>query len=297
MSTPSQSIEELKRQYNECGFKTGFCINNFPLLLELAEQFIAAHASQTAEPNGIIELAICEEITKRREKGLWKYGVGVERTDLTISQWLQHAKEEAMDLAIYLERIKREITAAHASQTATHEKQVAELKEQNAILQSQVDNADVNLEQSRLNGKHLLDKSQKQTAELERKLAEALDEIDRLRFACSGHQLDAGLLRNTLFAAEAHIGVLRKALEYYNGAPWAENRTGYWAQSNYADVAEKALASSPDPTLKDRVVEVLKLCGSVIPCLEVRSWPPGHLMKKEAIDGIRSLLTELGEQP
>lgn len=55
----------------------------------------------------------CEEtvITKirlRRLAGLTKYGVGVERTDLTRLQWLVHAQEEAMDLAVYLQRLIEE---------------------------------------------------------------------------------------------------------------------------------------------------------------------------------------------
>jgi hypothetical protein len=47
-------------------------------------------------------------VTKHRQRaavGLKKYGVTTERTDLTISQWLQHAQDEAMDLAIYLQRL------------------------------------------------------------------------------------------------------------------------------------------------------------------------------------------------
>lgn len=40
--------------------------------------------------------------------GLTKYGVTTERGDLTRKQWLQHAQEEAMDLAVYLERLIQE---------------------------------------------------------------------------------------------------------------------------------------------------------------------------------------------
>lgn len=54
----------------------------------------------------IIEERVIAAIRKRREHGLNKYKVGVERTDLSIQQWIQHAKEEAMDLSVYLERIQ-----------------------------------------------------------------------------------------------------------------------------------------------------------------------------------------------
>lgn len=50
-----------------------------------------------------IEDAVCEKIQQRAKFGLEKYGVSLEREDLTELQWLIHAQEEAMDLANYLE--------------------------------------------------------------------------------------------------------------------------------------------------------------------------------------------------
>lgn len=50
-----------------------------------------------------IEDSVCEKIQKRAEFGLKKYGVTLERTDLSRLDWLIHAQEEAMDLASYLE--------------------------------------------------------------------------------------------------------------------------------------------------------------------------------------------------
>lgn len=57
----------------------------------------------------IIEDNVCEGIKRRAELGLQKYGTTMMRDDLTPSQWLQHAQEEAMDFAVYLERLKMEI--------------------------------------------------------------------------------------------------------------------------------------------------------------------------------------------
>ena len=54
------------------------------------------------------EEAVIEKIRRRREAGRKKYGTTMERTDLNRLQWLQHAQEEAMDLAIYLERLLRD---------------------------------------------------------------------------------------------------------------------------------------------------------------------------------------------
>jgi len=49
--------------------------------------------------------AVANKMFERADIGLKKYGVTTERKDLTHKQWLIHAQEEAMDLAIYLQRI------------------------------------------------------------------------------------------------------------------------------------------------------------------------------------------------
>jgi len=55
-----------------------------------------------------IEEQVCYKILKRSEEGKKKYGVTMERKDLTELQWLKHAQEEAMDLAVYLEKLIQE---------------------------------------------------------------------------------------------------------------------------------------------------------------------------------------------
>tara|TARA_R100001015_G_C4573765_1_gene131395 strand:+ start:185 stop:490 length:306 start_codon:yes stop_codon:yes gene_type:complete len=52
-----------------------------------------------------IEDSVAKKIQERAEVGKNKYGVTMERTDLNNIEWLIHAQEEAMDLAVYLERI------------------------------------------------------------------------------------------------------------------------------------------------------------------------------------------------
>jgi hypothetical protein len=46
-----------------------------------------------------------QKLADRAEFGMMKYGVSTERTDLSAKQWLIHAQEEAMDLAVYLQRL------------------------------------------------------------------------------------------------------------------------------------------------------------------------------------------------
>ena len=50
-------------------------------------------------------LAVREKLLARMKTGIRKYGVTTERADLSQQQWLQHAQEEALDLAVYLERL------------------------------------------------------------------------------------------------------------------------------------------------------------------------------------------------
>jgi hypothetical protein len=42
----------------------------------------------------------------RSETGIRKYGTTLDRTDLSVKQWIDHAIEEALDHALYLQRIK-----------------------------------------------------------------------------------------------------------------------------------------------------------------------------------------------
>lgn len=42
----------------------------------------------------------------RSENGIRKYGTTMDRTDLSIKEWIDHAIEESLDHALYLQRIK-----------------------------------------------------------------------------------------------------------------------------------------------------------------------------------------------
>jgi len=56
----------------------------------------------------IVEKVI-NKFKQRSEIGIKKYGVTLERTDLTTLEWINHAQEEAMDFILYLERLKQEV--------------------------------------------------------------------------------------------------------------------------------------------------------------------------------------------
>jgi anthranilate/para-aminobenzoate synthase component II len=52
---------------------------------------------------------IAQLLKNRSETGIRKYGTTLDRTDLEVKQWIDHAIEEALDLALYLERVKNEL--------------------------------------------------------------------------------------------------------------------------------------------------------------------------------------------
>lgn len=59
-----------------------------------------------------IEEEVCRDIRARRAAGRAKYGKTMERTDLSLRDWLQHALEECYDQAIYLRRAIRDMDEA-----------------------------------------------------------------------------------------------------------------------------------------------------------------------------------------
>jgi hypothetical protein len=54
-------------------------------------------------PDSVVT-AVRHEMLERAKQGFIKYNKTLDRTDLSVIDYLQHAKEEAMDLALYLEK-------------------------------------------------------------------------------------------------------------------------------------------------------------------------------------------------
>ena len=52
---------------------------------------------------------VARKIKDRQIDGLKKYGVTMDRKDLSAIEWINHAQEEIMDLLLYLEKLKAEI--------------------------------------------------------------------------------------------------------------------------------------------------------------------------------------------
>jgi hypothetical protein len=51
--------------------------------------------------------SIINQFTTRAEVGETKYGVNMDRNDLSFPEWITHMKQELMDAIIYLEKIEK----------------------------------------------------------------------------------------------------------------------------------------------------------------------------------------------
>ena len=57
------------------------------------------------QQDSILE-SLIDKYKQRSELGIKKYNTTLDRTDLTLLDWINHAQDEAMDLSLYLEKIK-----------------------------------------------------------------------------------------------------------------------------------------------------------------------------------------------
>ena len=64
------------------------------------------------KPKDSIVESVISQFKKRSEVGIAKYGVTLDRTDLSTLDWINHAQQEAMDFCLYLEKLKQEFTGS-----------------------------------------------------------------------------------------------------------------------------------------------------------------------------------------
>lgn len=66
-----------------------------------------------------IVTAVIQKFEQRAKLGKAKYGTDLDRTDLSILDWIQHAQEEHMDAILYLEKLKKEINHGYHHEMKT----------------------------------------------------------------------------------------------------------------------------------------------------------------------------------
>jgi hypothetical protein len=61
----------------------------------------------TIESVDSIVRSVVQAFLQRAAVGKQKYGTTLDRTDLSVLEWIQHAQEEHMDAILYLEKLKQ----------------------------------------------------------------------------------------------------------------------------------------------------------------------------------------------
>jgi hypothetical protein len=51
--------------------------------------------------------SIIDQFVERASFGKTKYGTDLDREDLSVLEWIEHAKQEHMDAILYLEKLKK----------------------------------------------------------------------------------------------------------------------------------------------------------------------------------------------
>ena len=62
--------------------------------------------SRTVAKTDAIVDSVIDQLISRSQIGKLKYNTDLDREDLSLEQWLQHAIEEQLDSALYLTKIK-----------------------------------------------------------------------------------------------------------------------------------------------------------------------------------------------
>jgi len=55
-----------------------------------------------------IVTSVIKQFEERSIKGKEKYGTDLDREDLALIDWIEHAKQEHMDAILYLEKLKQQ---------------------------------------------------------------------------------------------------------------------------------------------------------------------------------------------
>jgi len=57
--------------------------------------------------DSIVE-SVVAKYQQRSDRGIAKYGVTLDRKDLSTDEWLNHLQEELMDATLYIEKLRQE---------------------------------------------------------------------------------------------------------------------------------------------------------------------------------------------
>jgi len=67
-------------------------------------------SSEKFTPDSIVQ-TILSKFVDRAKFGKQKYGTDLDRQDLSVLDWINHAQEEHMDAILYLEKLKQSLSS------------------------------------------------------------------------------------------------------------------------------------------------------------------------------------------
>jgi len=65
--------------------------------------------TQTNKVTDFIVESVIDQFKDRSNVGIKKYGVTLDRNDLTMLEWLNHLQQELMDATLYIEKLKSKL--------------------------------------------------------------------------------------------------------------------------------------------------------------------------------------------
>lgn len=71
-------------------------------------EWIETTTEQRPVKDFIVE-SVIDQFKDRSNVGIKKYGVTLDRDDLTMLEWLKHLQEELMDATLYIEKLKSKL--------------------------------------------------------------------------------------------------------------------------------------------------------------------------------------------
>lgn len=89
-------------------------VTSNPTTSEVCDQFPSDNETFVVSKSDIdsIVMNVLHKFVQRSRFGKQKYGTDLDRTDLSVLDWIKHAQEEHMDAILYLEKLKHSISSS-----------------------------------------------------------------------------------------------------------------------------------------------------------------------------------------
>ena len=65
---------------------------------------------------------VVNDFQQRSELGIKKYGVTLDRNDLTTLEWINHFREELMDAILYMTKLEQQLKDGHSNINSNNSK-------------------------------------------------------------------------------------------------------------------------------------------------------------------------------